>query len=115
VRLALYQLVITLTVQLLKAVVARKRPYQNLAGVIPARIEQDASFPSGHSAAAFAMSLILSDALPMLGPLLFGLAVLIGYSRIYRGVHYPSDVLAGSLLGWSLTLTLFAIFPIRLS
>ncbi len=57
------------------------------------------SFPSGHTAAAFLMAHIISRQYAWLTVPLFILAGLIGYSRIYLRVHYPSDVFFGSLLG----------------
>lgn len=57
------------------------------------------SFPSGHTAAAFLMAKIFSWQFAWLSLPLFMLAGLIGYSRIYLRVHYPSDVFFGMLLG----------------
>ena len=61
------------------------------------------SFPSGHTCAAFAAAMIFWRALPSqwLGVrcLLVVMAVCMGLSRLYVGVHYPSDVLAGALVG----------------
>jgi undecaprenyl-diphosphatase len=57
------------------------------------------SFPSGHTAAAFLMAVLVSHFYPQWAIPSFGLATMIGLSRIYNGVHYPSDVLAGLVLG----------------
>jgi undecaprenyl-diphosphatase len=57
------------------------------------------SFPSGHTAAAFVMVSILGSFYPVLLLPLVILASFIGISRVYLGVHYPSDVLAGAILG----------------
>ena len=57
------------------------------------------SFPSGHATVAFACATVLALAVPRLRVPLFVLAVLIAFSRVYVGVHYPFDVLAGALLG----------------
>jgi len=57
------------------------------------------SFPSGHTIGAFAVAVACSAFLPKLGWVLYPLAVLIGISRIYIGVHYPFDVLYGAALG----------------
>lgn len=99
VRLAVIQIAVTLLVQILKARVARIRPYQALAGIYPRRPEPDFSFPSGHTAASFATAAVLAWAYPVWTGGCFGLAALIGYSRVCLGVHYPGDILAGSLCG----------------
>jgi undecaprenyl-diphosphatase len=57
------------------------------------------SFPSGHSAIAFACAGVLAWQAPRLAPALFVLAALIAWSRVYVGVHYPLDVLGGAVLG----------------
>ncbi len=102
-RLAAVQIVVTIIVQILKATVARVRPYNVLEGVVPFAIEHDFSFPSGHTAAAFSAALVVGSAIPALGTLGLSLAALIGFSRIYIGVHYPLDVLAGICCGTGIT------------
>lgn len=57
------------------------------------------SFPSGHSAAAFAFATGVATVLPIAGMPLRGLAALVAYSRVHTGVHYPGDVIAGALIG----------------
>ncbi|HEV7631790.1 MAG TPA: phosphatase PAP2 family protein, partial [Steroidobacteraceae bacterium] len=57
------------------------------------------SFPSGHTLHAVSFTLIASMAFPLLALLLVPLALLIALSRVVLGLHYPSDVLAGALLG----------------
>jgi undecaprenyl-diphosphatase len=57
------------------------------------------SFPSGHSTVAFACATVLALSVPRLRLPLFALAALIAFSRVYVGVHYPFDVLAGAVLG----------------
>jgi undecaprenyl-diphosphatase len=57
------------------------------------------SFPSGHATVAFACATVLAFAVPRLRWPLFALAALIAWSRVYVGVHYPGDVLAGAALG----------------
>ncbi len=63
------------------------------------RMPTSSSFPSGHSASAFAFATVVSAELPEFSLLLHGLATAVAYSRVHTGVHYPSDVLAGSVLG----------------
>ena len=57
------------------------------------------SFPSGHATVSFACATTLALAVPRLSVPLYTLAVLISFSRVYVGVHYPLDVLAGAILG----------------
>jgi undecaprenyl-diphosphatase len=63
------------------------------------RMPRSASFPSGHTAAAFAFATGVGDVLPSAAPPLRGLAALVAYSRVHTGVHYPGDVVAGALIG----------------
>jgi undecaprenyl-diphosphatase len=78
-----------------KVLVDRHRPFEHQLGPPSARH----SFPSGHTATSFACATILAAYVPRLRVPFFLLAALIGLSRIYNGMHYPSDVLAGAILG----------------
>ena len=60
------------------------------------------SFPSGHSASAFAFAQAVGKELPFIGVPLRGLAGAVAYSRVHTGVHYPSDVIIGSIIGASI-------------
>ncbi len=60
------------------------------------------SFPSGHTMTAFAVYGAIATLLPGMGLFLLPAAVLIAISRVFLGVHYPSDVLAGALLGMTI-------------
>ncbi len=85
----------------LKDLVARIRPYDSVEGLVPlvARLK-DYSFPSGHTCASFACAGVYYKAFPgKWGKAAMVLAVLIALSRLYVGVHYPTDVLAGALVG----------------
>lgn len=62
-------------------------------------LPQTSSFPSGHATVAFACATVIALAVPRLRRRLFALAALIAFSRVYVGVHYPLDVLAGAALG----------------
>lgn len=85
---------------LLKRNIRRARPCEILPGVMYAIAPQDKfSFPSGHTMSAFIAAVILSHFYPLLAIPVFGIASLIGISRVYNGVHYPGDVLAGILIG----------------
>lgn len=97
------QLIVTIIVQLLKRIVSRMRPYNRLENIEPLRREKDHSFPSGHTAAIFSTAVILNTYLPGAAAIFYGLAMLVGYSRVYIGVHYPSDVIAGSIVGVCMT------------
>jgi undecaprenyl-diphosphatase len=57
------------------------------------------SFPSGHSASAFAFATAVGSEVPALAVPLRALAAAVAYSRVHTGVHYPGDVVVGSLVG----------------
>lgn len=89
---------------LLKPLAARSRPGLEL-GAIVVGSSIGFSFPSGHATTAWAMAVILARKEPRWKVWLYGLAALISFSRIYLGVHYPLDVIAGAALGWTLGTT----------
>ncbi|SET93219.1 phosphatase PAP2 family protein [Paenibacillus sp. NFR01] len=60
---------------------------------------KDHSFPSGHTTAIFASTVPYMMAFPPLAVILLPLACIIGFSRIYLGLHYPTDVFAGAVIG----------------
>jgi undecaprenyl-diphosphatase len=57
------------------------------------------SFPSNHSACGFALAVAVLFGAPLYGALMLAMAALMAYARLYVGVHYPLDVLAGALIG----------------
>ena len=86
----------------IKPLVSRPRPWlviENFASLVE---EHDPnSFPSGHTCAAFAAAMVWVRTLPQKRDRVIAavMAVLMGLSRLYVGVHYPSDVLAGAVIG----------------
>lgn len=89
---------------ILKQLVLRPRPYVTMEALIPLLTSADPnSFPSGHTCAAFAAGMAWAGALPWRWARAAAVvqAVCMGLSRLYVGVHYPSDVLAGALIGRS--------------
>lgn len=85
----------------LKYVWRRERPAADLLGIKPSLIAmpRSFSFPSGHSASAFAFATGVAREWPAVGAPVGAAAALVAYSRVHTGVHFPSDVLAGTGLG----------------
>ena len=85
----------------IKPIVARPRPYDACSLLIPLVTRlKDYSFPSGHTGCAFSAAIVMAKMLPKkIGVPAVIIACLLGFSRMYVGVHYPTDVLAGALIG----------------
>ena len=122
---------------LLKNIIARTRPYDEIEGLINLVGKQsDYSFPSGHTGAAFAvagaMLVVALFGLPMIensgeisrkdpslsfkliSVLLIMYATLLAFSRMYVGVHYPTDVLCGLLLGLGTSAMAYLIYQMAI-
>ncbi len=91
----------TIAYRVIKQVVDRPRPFQNeeLRWVRKIGQAHGPSFPSNHAANCFAGAMVLAWYFPSLTIPVYILAVLVAFSRPALGLHYPSDVLAGAILG----------------
>lgn len=101
-----------LLVRTIKNIIKRKRPYDSLKDIRALKVGVDTfSFPSGHTTTAFTFAVSISLMLlnPMTTVFLVTLAFLIAFSRLYLGVHYPSDILVGMILGSSISLFVYFI------
>ena len=85
----------------LKSIVGRPRPFEieNITGRVSTTFS---SFPSGHTLLFFSIVPIISKSFPKLKIWIWTIAVLIGLSRIYLGVHYFSDVVCGAIIGYTI-------------
>ena len=122
---------------LLKNLIARTRPYDEIEGLVNLVGKQsDYSFPSGHTGAAFAvagaMLVVALFGLPMIAKtgefkredpslsfklvsvILIMYATLLAFSRMYVGVHYPTDVLCGLLLGLGTSAMAYLIYQVAI-
>ncbi len=88
----------------LKFLINRQRPLYFLRMVSRGTGEiLDPSFPSSHTIFAFMMATLLSSWFPRYRVIFFILACFVGWTRIYLNMHYPTDVIAGAILGYGVT------------
>ena len=100
--LASIALTATIVNAALKPLGNRRRPAPAAPAARRVHMPRSRSFPSGHAATAFAFATAVAHTDPHTSAPLRALAALVAYSRIHTGVHYPGDVVIGSLLGISL-------------
>jgi undecaprenyl-diphosphatase len=98
-----------LLADVIKALTDRPRPPVRYPEPRPLiGVPHDSSLPSGHAATSFACATVLTAYEPRLAPLWFVLASAVAFSRVYVGVHYPLDVIAGAALGAAVGLGVLA-------
>lgn len=86
----------------LKSLFGRARPTVDIGAIIVGDGAANFSFPSTHATFAWALALVLSRKEPRYAGWFYALAAFISFSRIYLGVHYPGDIIGGTLLGLSI-------------
>jgi undecaprenyl-diphosphatase len=97
----------------LKSRLVRERPYISLAGVTAGTRALDRySFPSGHTLHAVSFTTLAVESFPELAWLLVPFAAVIAASRVVLGLHYPSDVAAGALIGAALAVLGMVLVPL---
>lgn len=91
----------TAVTQGLKRIIKRPRPFEKYSFIIQRTPEDSYSFPSGHTSSAFNTATSLSIVFPKWYVIVpsYAWATAVAYGRMYQGVHYPSDVLAGAVIG----------------
>lgn len=96
--------------EIIKITVNRLRPFLKMENLNIKKIGIDKySFPSGHTTAAFSIGIMGSLFLPAASVIFIVIAFTVGISRMYLGVHYPTDVFAGSILGSITSICIFLL------
>ncbi len=101
-----------LVIGILKAIVNRPRPFDTYSEIVKMSSGGSPSFPSGHTAEvfalAFSMLFILKNKIAFY--IFLAWAIIVAYTRLATGVHYPSDVLAGALIGAAMAYLIAKLF-----
>jgi len=97
----------------LKSRLVRERPFLSFNGIVAGAAPLDRySFPSGHTLHAVSFTLLATASFPSLAWVLVPFAALVAASRVVLGLHYPSDVVAGGLIGAGLAFGALRFFPL---
>jgi undecaprenyl-diphosphatase len=97
--------------KILKMTVTRLRPFIKIPNLNIKKIGIDKySFPSGHTTGAFSLAVIIALYFPVLGFITIPLAFGVGISRMYIGVHYPTDVIMGVFIGTTCSILTYKFF-----
>ncbi|MGE5631023.1 MAG: phosphatase PAP2 family protein [Caulobacteraceae bacterium] len=100
---------------ILKPLVARIRPCDvNTAVALLIPRPTDFSFPSGHSMSSFAATTVIFHANRKMGIAALILAILIAFSRLYLYVHYPSDIIAGLVIGILISVAAIRTYQVKI-
>lgn len=109
--LGITALVGVLLYKCIKGSTLRERPFSSHTSLTPMAKPLDRySFPSGHTLQATAFAIMLAHYYPSLALIMLPFAASVAASRVILGLHYPSDVLVGALLGWALASTSIALY-----
>ncbi len=99
-------------VTMINSALTRPRPFSELPTNLLFYQPTDSSFPANSTAVIFAIAVGIFLVNRRAGAVLFGLAILHGFSRIYVGIHYPLDILGGAALGTMVALLVFGLIKL---